>query len=45
MNYTKPGVAVLGEAVRVIELLAAKPVAPIAETSRKQANPAYDFDE
>lgn len=48
MNYTKPKVAVLGEAVRVIEMF------PLVKgtsgsdgilTQHQVVNPAYDLDE
>jgi hypothetical protein len=45
MNYTKPAVAVLGEAVRVIEQLG-KPYTPKQDGSPQfTTNPAYDLDE
>ncbi len=48
MNYTKPEVAVLGEAVRVIELISPfKTSAGTDGLPPKQyvVNPAYDLDE
>ena len=47
MNYTKPEVAVLGQAVRVIEsLIPQKPNRPYTDGSPvKFQNPAYDLDE
>jgi hypothetical protein len=47
MNYAKPEVAVLGQAVRVIEALG-KTVHQIfdgANQPLKAVNPAYDLDE
>lgn len=45
MNYTKPEVAVLGQAVRVIEnVIPHKPVGPIVD-GPFGLNPAYDLDE
>jgi hypothetical protein len=47
MNYAKPEVAVLGQAVRVIESLA-KTVHQIFDGAKqplKAVNPAYDLDE
>jgi hypothetical protein len=47
MNYSKPEVATLGEAVDVIELILIK--LPITQFDaflvRKVLNPAYDLDE
>ncbi len=46
MNYTKPEVAVLGEAIRVIENRVSKPSTAIIEAiGVPKMNPAYDFDE
>jgi hypothetical protein len=48
MNYTKPEVAVLGQAVRVIEqMLTQKPPLHAVDsiTGVRNANPAYDLDE
>jgi hypothetical protein len=47
MNYTKPEVAVLGQAVRVIEQTHLKAVMGVTEVAKPQArlNPAYDLDE
>jgi len=48
MNYTKPEVAVLGQAVRVIELRTAKNPHQIVDGppgSPKTLNAAYDLDE
>ncbi|MGA8429227.1 MAG: hypothetical protein WB729_05370 [Candidatus Sulfotelmatobacter sp.] len=46
MNYTKPRVVVLGQAVRVIEGYTAKAM-PYAHPDGGQTwfNPAYDLDE
>lgn len=44
MKYTKPEVAVLGEAVRVVEQLV-KGLPAIPEPPRNTHNPAYDLDE
>ena len=43
MNYTKPEVAVLGEAVRVIEMVG-KTALPLGDGSFID-HPAYDLDE
>jgi hypothetical protein len=47
MNYTKPEVALLGEAVRVIELRNGKGHTFVGDgqTIVKVLNPAYDLDE
>ncbi len=46
MNYTKPEVAVLGEAVRVIETrIPHKPTGSVLDNGVKNFNPAYDLDE
>lgn len=46
MNYTKPEVAVLGEAVCVIENTLAKDILRTGDSpSSKVFNPAYDLDE
>jgi hypothetical protein len=47
MNYTKPEVAVIGQAVRVIEqLIPHKPNTPFLDPGQVQRqNPAYDLDE
>jgi len=47
MNYTKPQVAVLGQAVRVIESHNAKTSPTIDGTvpTTTYVNPAYDLDE
>ena len=46
MNYTKPEVAVLGQAVRVIESHLKAPVGKIETvTPRTFTNAAYDLDE
>jgi hypothetical protein len=45
MNYTKPEVAVLGHAVRVIENHLSKIPAQVFETRLTQQAPAYDLDE
>jgi len=43
MNYTKPEVAVLGEAVSVIQQH--QKIVPSTSDSLKVFNPAYDLDE
>jgi hypothetical protein len=46
MTYTKPAVAVLGDAVRVIELRVAKPRSVVFDgIGHPKFNPAYDLDE
>jgi hypothetical protein len=46
MNYTQPEVAVLGQAVHVIENLARKPIASVTDSlTGRHTNPAYDLDE
>jgi len=47
MNYSKPEIVVLGEAVRVIENRIRKGCPTLIETvtSRKDLCPAYDLDE
>jgi len=45
MKYTKPEVAVLGEAVRVIENHLSKIPAQVFETLTTKQAPAYDLDE
>jgi hypothetical protein len=47
MNYTKPEVAVLGEAVRVIEQRTQKGLIPSFDGVKQpqKTNPAYDLDE
>jgi hypothetical protein len=47
MNYTKPEVAVLGQAVRVIEQTHLKAVMGQIDPARPSTfvNPAYDLDE
>lgn len=45
MNYTKPEVAVLGKAVRVIEQRTAKPPQTVIDGNQPKLNPAYDLDE
>lgn len=45
MNYNKPEVVVLGEAVRVIEQRTAKTPHQIVETLTTKQNAAYDLDE
>lgn len=44
MNYTKPEVAVLGQAIRVIEQTRSKVNGSISDPG-KLFNPAYDLDE
>jgi hypothetical protein len=46
MNYTKPEIATLGEAVRVIEQRTAKTPQQVFEAINKpMLNAAYDLDE
>ena len=47
MNYTKPEVNVLGQAVEVIESTISKlnPRVPDGQVGKKAATPAYDLDE
>jgi len=47
MNYTKPEVAVLGKAVRVIELVQGGKISgtPADSAPGYTVNPAYDLDE
>ena len=45
MNYSKPQVTILGNAVRVIELTGSKPHTPVITDSPFGRNPAYDLDE
>jgi hypothetical protein len=45
MNYTKPQVAVLGKAVRVIESLTAKGTYHVPDGILMPLNAAYDLDE
>jgi hypothetical protein len=48
MNYTKPAVAVLGEAVRVIEHVTSKTTFGTPDGALQQPKynqPAYDLDE
>jgi hypothetical protein len=45
MTYTKPEVAVLGEAVRVIEQRTAKTPHVVLDGMQPKLNPAYDLDE
>ena len=45
MNYTKPEVAVLGEAVRVIENRISKYPKQVLESFKTLQAPAYDLDE
>lgn len=44
MNYTKPEVAILGQAVQVIELLHPTKIGGNVDSSQV-TNPAYDLDE
>jgi hypothetical protein len=44
MNYSKPEIAVLGEAGRLIEAMA-KQVSGIDSSLPRNTNPAYDLDE
>jgi hypothetical protein len=45
MNYTKPEVAVLGNATRVIELLIPQKQMPNGVDAPYGFHPAYDLDE
>jgi len=46
MNYTKPEVAVLGQAAEVIAAFSSKPPCTMVESPPNwRANPAYDLDE
>jgi len=45
MNYTKPEVAILGQAVRVIESVQSKPPLHSSDATKTNINPAYDLDE
>jgi hypothetical protein len=48
MNYTKPEVAVLGKAVRVIEQFVKSPLGTITDPKSprlQKVNAAYDLDE
>jgi hypothetical protein len=45
MNYTKPEVAVLGDATRVIESTGMKVNGSISDSPLAPKNPAYDLDE
>jgi hypothetical protein len=45
MNYTKPEVAVLGEAANVIEILHVKELPAGPDGVGFTTNPAYDLDE
>jgi len=45
MNYTKPELAVLGEAVRLIEMVGGKEQPPASDGSFLTTIPAYDLDE
>jgi hypothetical protein len=45
MKYAKPAVAVLGQAVRVIESHSQKPPRTVFETLTTKQAPAYDLDE
>lgn len=45
MNYTKPEVAVLGKAVRVIEQQTGKGNVTFYDGRPLAGNPAYDLDE
>jgi hypothetical protein len=44
MNYTKPEVAALGDAVQVIQSLHTK-TGMVYDGTQQQINPAYDLDE
>jgi len=45
MNYTKPDVAVLGEAAEVLTSIVGKPPGSPLEMPLSYTNPAYDLDE
>jgi hypothetical protein len=45
MNYTKPEVAVLGNASTVIEVISTKSGAPHDNNNQLLTGPAYDLDE
>ena len=45
MNYTKPEVTLLGEAVRVIEVTHIKDGTGNLDSPFPRKNPAYDLDE
>jgi len=45
MNYSKPEVNTLGEAVSVIEAVSSKPPLNQSDPTKKNINPAYDLDE
>lgn len=45
MNYTKPEVSVIGQAVQVIESLNPPKISTDSDGSSKVNNPAYDLDE
>jgi hypothetical protein len=45
MNYTKPEVAVLGNAVSLIEMTGHKPSLIAGDNGFTKVNPAYDLDE
>jgi hypothetical protein len=45
MNYTKPEVAVLGEAVSVIEMVINGKLNAQTDHGTSRVNPAYDLDE
>jgi len=44
MNYTKPEIALLGDAVRVIENIS-KPPGTVFDNGVYDLHPAYDLDE
>jgi hypothetical protein len=45
MNYTKPEVAILGEAARVIQQFIKGNILIEPATGKRRLNPAYDLDE
>ena len=45
MNYTKPEIAVLGDAARVIEQTGAKVIVHHIDPPKTTSTPAYDLDE
>jgi hypothetical protein len=45
MNYTKPKVSTIGDAMTVIEQVGKPPVAPIEPAKDPTSLPAYDLDE
>jgi hypothetical protein len=45
MSYTKPEVAVLGNAISVIEMTGGKGTSTPTDSLKSLVNPAYDLDE